>query len=287
MPLYVPNEVLPIYPTYATTVKDGVKYKAYFETDWHQVITEDGVPLCELLQSMPAYSTNNFYKYCGIFKSSPNSTAIEQLYALDNQKNGDVYLVETDMIADGLKVCEAYVWLGNESGWVYCGTSNRRASLNRDLPEVVRLFPEKLGEPDQVLVVGKDGKSIAWGNPESNHNESPDAHQDIRQALNLKADKLVIYNDVLACGEWVYNGEYPCFEYMYTSDMLPSGAYFEITPVIENREDGEIVSRAGISPVYKIQSSNNSRPYTILRAKRVPSTDIEICVKSFGTYDEK
>lgn len=287
MPLYVPNEVLPIYPTYATTVKDGVKYKAYFETDWHQVITEDGVPLCELLQSMPAYSTHNFYKYCGIFKSSPNSTAIEQLYAVNNQKNGDVYLVETDMIADGLKVCEAYVWLGNESGWVYCGTSNRRASLNKDLPEVLKLFPDKLGEPNQVLVVSKDGKSITWGEPTGEGTQDIEALEEIRQTLNLKADKLVIFNDNLSVGGWTYNGEYPCFEYMYTSDMLPDGAYFEITPVIENRSDAGVVSHAGISPVYKIQSANNSRPYAILRAKRVPSADIEICVKSFGTYNEK
>lgn len=288
MPLYVPNEVLPIYPTYTTVVKDGVKYKAYFETDWHQVMTEDGVPLCELLQSMPSYSSNNFYKYCGLFKSGPNSSAMEQLYALTNQKNGDVYLVETDIVADGVKVCESYVWLGNEAGWVYCGTTNRKASFNRDLPDVIKLFPDELGEPDQVLVVSKDGKSITWGGVSTEaHNEDPKAHQDIRQTLDLKMDRLVIFNDILSSGDWVYNGEYPCFEYIYRSDMLPPGAYFEITPVVDNRKEVENVTEAAISPVYRIQSGANRAPYAILRAKRVPDEDIEICVKCFGTYIEK
>lgn len=287
MPLYVPEEVLPIYPTYTTVVKDGVKYKAYFETDWHQVMTEDGVPLCELLQSMPSFSANNFYRYRGTFKSTPQESAISQLYALTSQKNGDVYLVETDMFADGGRVCEAYVWLGEGSGWVYSGTTNKKASLYKDLPSVVKLFPETLGEPNQVLVIGADGKSITWGESVITHNQDLEAHSDIRESIEFKADKLLIFNDTISSDEWVYNGEYPCFEYIYQSEKLTKKSYFEITPVVNSRADSEVISGASIFPVYKILYSDNGTPYTILRAKRVPTEDIEICVKCFGTYNEK
>lgn len=289
MPLYVPDEVLPIYPTYTTVVKDGVKYKAYFETDWHQVMTEDGVPLCELLQSMPSFSANNFFRYCGIFKSIPQQSAIDQLYALSTQKNGDVYLVETDMVVDGVKVCESYVWLGNEQGWVYCGTTNRKASTNRDLSDVLQLMPETLGEPGQILVVGEDGKSIAWGSSFGDikvHNEDPEAHADIRAELSLKSDKLSIFNDALKSDDWVYNGEYPGFQYIYRNEKIPENAYFELTPVVNTQEDSKLISDAGISQVYRIYTVEGQSPYAILWAKHVPTTDIPICVKCFGTYNE-
>ena len=290
MPLYTPNEALPIYPTYTTVVKNGVKYKAYFETDWHQVMTEDGIPLCELLQNMPSIDTNNIYKYCGIFKSTPQKTAIEQLYELSSQNVGDVYLVQTDMLVDGGYVCESYVWLDNDVGWLYCGTTNRKASINKDLPDVIRLFPDKLGEAGQILVVGEDGKSITWGNAADlsfdSHNKDENAHPDIRESIEVKADKLKIFNDVLKSNSWVYNGDYPCFEYIYQSDKLPKKSYFEITAVIDDKEDSSILANASISPSYKIQYGENEVPYTILRAKRVPSADIDICVKVFGTYDE-
>ena len=287
MPLYTPDEVLPIYPTYSTVVRNGVKYKAYFETDWHQVMTEDGVPLCELLQSMPSFSTSNFYKYCGTFKSSPEISAIDQLYAITTQQNGDVYLVETDMIADGGKVCEAYVWLGNEAGWVYCGTTNRKASFNRNLPNVVRLMPTELGEPNQVMVVSEDGKSIVWGDISlNNHNEDPNSHKDIRNELNLKADRLIIYNDTLKTDNWTYNGERVSFEYIYMSNKLPKNSYFEITPVVDNNADSKIVTDASIFPIYRVRYGSDGTPYIILRAKRVPKDHINICVKVFGTFVE-
>ena len=290
MPLYTPQEVLPIYPTYTTIVKDGVKYKAYFETDWHQVITEDGVPLCELLQSMPSINADNMYKYCGIFKSSPQKTAIDQLYELSNQNTGDVYLIETDMLVDGGYVCEAYVWLGNEPGWVYCGTTNRKASINRDLPEVVKLFPSEVGEPGQILVIGDDGKSITWGTiseiSTDGHNSDPDAHPSLQKDIELKADKLIIFNDILKTNSWVYSEANQCFEYLYQSEKLPLSSYFELTAIVNSDEDSKIMAGASISPVYKIQYGENKIPYTILRAKHVPNADIGICVKVFGTYNE-
>ena len=288
MPLYTPDELLPIYPTYSTVIKNGVKYKAYFETDWHQVMTEDGVPLCELIQSMPTFSTTNFYKYCGTFKSSPSQTAIEQLYALNSQNNGDVYLVETDMVTDEGRVCEAYVWLGNEAGWVYCGTTNRKASLNRDLPNVVKLLPSEIGEPNQVMVVSKDGKSIVWGDYSfDTHNEDPEAHQDIRNELDLKADRLIIYNDTLESSYWSYNGAIGAFEYIYRNDKLPKKAYFELTPVVETPTELKNVSDAGIFAVYRVQYGYDGTPYTILRAKHVPKNSFDVCVKVFGTFIEK
>ena len=287
MPLYVPSETLPIYPTYSTVVKDGVKYKTYLETDWHQVMTEDGVPLCDLLRSMPSYNTTNFYRFCGIFKASPKQTAIEQLYALTTQLTGDVYLVETDMVTESGKVYESYVWLSNESGWVYCGTTNRKASINRDLPDVIRLFPDELGEPNQVLVVGEDGKTLSWGsNHIGSHNTDSDAHQDIRDALSMKSDRLIIFNDVLSPSGWTFNGNYPCFEYIYSSDNLPGQSYFDITPVVNSQQDALSIAACGISPVYQIHSSENTS-YAVLRAKRVPSVNIPICVKCFGKYNEK
>lgn len=288
MPVNVPKDVLPIYPTYTTIVKDGIKYKAYFETDWHQVITEDGVPLCELIQSMPSFGVSNFYRFCGTLKSNCCSSAMDQLYAITSQKVGDVYLVETDMLVDGGKVCETYVWLGNDHGWVFCGTTNKKASFDASLPEVIKLFPDDLGEPDQVLVVGKDGKSITWGGYSvDKHNEDPEAHKDIRQEINLKADKLVIYNDILRRSSWSYNGDYPCFESIYFSEKLPVNSYFEITPVIDTEEDANIIAKANISQVYKIHTEPGLRPYAILRSKHVPTADIKICIKVFGTYDEK
>lgn len=284
MALYTPDELLPIYPTYTTVVKDGIKYKAYLETDWHQVITEDGIPLCKLLQSMPQYSSTDFYKYKGIYKDTPSLTAIEQLYATINQGVGDVYLVETDRVSDGI-VDEAYVWLGNDAGWVYCGTTNRKASLYKDLPNMVRLFPDKIGEPDQILVVGKDGKSITWGESSVNtHNEDELAHPDIREKIDLKADKLIIFNDTLSIDEWFYDSTYPSFAYIYTNDKIPPNSYFEITPIVNKPEEAYNVSDAGIIPVYQINCVDDNPSYTILRSRRVPGENINICVKVFGTY---
>ena len=280
---YIPDELLPIYPTYTTIVKDGIKYKAYFETDWHQVLTEDGVSLCELLAHMPT-STENYYRFCRVLRPTSTETAIEQLYAITNPEIGDVYLVETDMLVDNSYVCEAYVWLRE---WVYCGTTNRELSLKRDLPGILKLFPDTLGEPEQALIVSKDGKSITWGNPLKTHNEDPKAHSDIRKAIDLKADKMTIINDTLYTGGWVYNGDYPGFEYYYMNSIIPVGAYFEITPIIDNADDAKVITAASISGIFKIESGANKVPFAILNAKRVPARSIPICVKVFGTYNVK
>lgn len=290
---YIPDELLPIFPTFSTVVKDGVKYKAYFETDWHQVMTEDGVPLCELLQSLPTYEESNFYRYKGTLKDKPGSTAMEQLYAISDQKIGDVWLVETPMVVEVSKnyeiVCEAYVWLG--TSWVYSGTTNKQATVQANLPNVLKLFPEELGEPNQTIVIGEDGKSITWGNIENialdNHNTDINAHQDIRKSIDLKADRLIIFEDVLKTSGWSYNDDYPCFEYVYSSVKMPIGAYFEITPVVSTKEHTEVITKAAISPVFEIITSQQYAPYATIRASHVPTADIPICVKVYGAFSEK
>ena len=299
---YVPDQCLPIYPTYSTMVKHGVKYKAYFETDWHQVMTEDGVPLCDLLKSLPILENDSYYRFCGTLRNKPCSnscatcaqkcqcpSAMDQLYALTTQTTGDVYLVETNLIADGAYVCEIYVWLGNEHGWIYHGTTNRVATIMNEMPQTLRLIPEEVGQPGEVLVVSEDGKSIIWGNSEvTEHNEDPDAHPAILRALELKADKLSIYNDNIVMGDWIASKDFSGFEYLYSHETnLPANSYFEITPMMETAEESRVVAAAKINSVYRIDPGMNGVPIATLKAKHVPTADIPICVKVFGTYDEK
>ena len=281
--LYVPDETLPIFPGYSTQVIEGVKYKVYFETDWHQVMTEDGVTLCDLLANVPT-STERFYRYCGTLRSTPTQTAMQRLYAIVNPKLGDVYLVETDRMVETAYVCETYVWLNT---WVYSGTTHRETSIDHDLPKIIKLFPDTLGEPDQILVVNKNGTGITWGNPVEDHNTSEKAHTDIRNSIDLKADKMIIVNDTLLTSKWVYNNSYPGFEYHYTNDNIPIGAYFEITPIINNSVDAKIITNSSISGVFEISTGSDKKPFAVFTAKRVPSLDIPICVKVFGTYNTK
>ena len=287
--VYVPDEVLPIFPTYSTVVKDGVKYKAYFETDWHQVMTEDGVPLCQLLESMPSIGDNGYFRYCGILKNRPDMTAMEQLYALRDQTTGDIYLIETDIVSENGRVCELYVWLGNATGWVFCGTTDKKASVELSLPETMQLFPRELGKPNQVLIVSEDGKTLVWGASEATkeieaHNSDTSAHQDIRDAIDLKADRLVIFNDELLTSEWVYNSEFPCFEYVYTNEKFPKGSYFEIVPIVNSTTDSDRISESGLSGVFEIFTDPSHAPYAIFRSSKVPSENISICIKLFGTF---
>ena len=290
--LYVPDEILPIYPTYSTVEIDGKKYKAYFETDWHQVKTEDGVSLCELLQSMPSINDLNMFNYKGILKNRPDMSAMDQLYALTDQKTGDVYLVETDFICESGRVCELYVWCGNESGWIYCGTTDKKSEVTQYLPDAVKLFPDDLGNPGQILLIDESGKKITWGDSLTkkeldDHNLDKSAHKDIRNDINLKASKLVIFNDEILASDWVYNSEYPCFDYIYTNENIPIGAYFELVPIINSDNDASEISKYGISSVFEIISSTDSPSYAILRSKRVPDKNISICIKVYGEFETK
>ena len=292
---YVPGEALPVYATYTTQVINGIRYKTYLETDWHQVMTEDGVTLFDLLKNLPILNTDDFYKYRGTLQDRPDMSAMEQLYAMTDQQVGFVYLVETSMVTETGKVCEVYTWLGNDVGWVYHGTTDKKASVDQSLPEVVHAFPDELGEPGQVMVISEDGKSLVWGSSSSTgeidaavatHDESPTSHQDIRDELALKADKLVVFNDVIKTSGWNYDDSFPCFEYIYTNDNIPNGSYFEIVPLVNNAEESANISNAGILGVFEIFVSSDTQSYARLRAKRVPEKEINIFVKVLGTFIE-
>ena len=286
MPVYVPDETLPIYPAISTTVKNGIKYKVYYETDWHQVITEDGVPLCVLLQSMPQLSGDKIYKYCGVLKNIPGKTGTQRLYDLTSQKIGDVYLVETNKVFDGKHVYDTYVWLGNDYGWFFCGTNVRNDVT--ELPTYMRNLPQYLPaqyeDSTNILVLNSDGTGMIWDDPIGRHEDDVNAHPDLQEKIELKADKLLIYNDVLKPVDWVYNIGHGYYEYLYTSTNLPNYSYFDITPIINTDDDEKVIRHAGIKSNYEIKYSSSGIPYATLLCKSVPLDNILICIKVFGTY---
>ena len=284
MSRYIPDELLPVIHTYKTLVKNGIEYKLYYETDWDQVITEDGISLSTLLKSLPPYK-DNLYKYKGILQNTPAESAIDRLYSITNQEVGDVWLIETDLSVNCEKVYESYIWLNN--AWVFCGTTNKKASISSSLPEVIQVFPDELGKPNQVMIVGKDGRSLSWGSSVEDHDKDPMAHTQLRNKINLKADKLIVYNDTLLKSKWVYNDSYPGFEYIYTHNNLQSIAYFEMTPIITSELESDLIASAKISPVYEIKNASNCSSYAILKAKHVPDIDIPICIKIFGSFINK
>lgn len=182
-----PGTDLPVYPTYYTEVINGVKYKIYPETNWLQVITEDGVTLKDLLESLPIYDDSKFYHYKGILRNLPEVNAIDRLHNLHSPTIGDVWLVETTYLAEGKFVCEVYVYLGEDGGWVCHGTTNVDATVTHSLSNTLKLVPSELGDADEILVVTKnaDGiKGITWANPVKDHNEDPESHADIREAID-------------------------------------------------------------------------------------------------------
>ena len=283
---YGPGSKLPIYPTYSTQVINGVKYKAYYETDWNQVMTEDGVSLRNLLKSLPIYNKEAFYHFRGILRNRPDITAINQLYNLPHPMIGDVWLVETTWVsAQDRVVCEVYVFLDPTQGWVYSGTTDRYTSTLRSLPKTLQLMPSELGEAQQFLIVSEDGKSLTWGNPVKDHNEDPQAHRDIRKLIediSITAAKIRIFQDTITAGGWVYNGSNGYFEYVYTNDKIPFKSYFEITPIIEQKEMVRVIANAGMHSVYRICSGENFPSYAILKALNVPSMNIDVSIKVFG-----
>ena len=179
-----PGLDLPIYRTYSTEVINNVKYKTYLETDWEQVITTDGVSLKDLLESLPIYDESKFYHYKGILRNLPEVRAIDRLHNLHSPTIGDVWLVETTYLSEGKFVCEVYVYLGEDGDWVCHGSTNVDATINHALSNTLKLIPEELGDADQFMVISSDGRRIVWANPLKEHNEDPEAHPDIRQAID-------------------------------------------------------------------------------------------------------
>ena len=282
---HTPRENLPIYPGYATEIYNGVKYKVYYETDWHQVLTEDGVPLCELLRNLPIPSKQNFYQYKGVLRNLPGKTGIEQLYAKTGQKVGDVYLVETDVIADNRYVCEVYVWMDSSNGWVFHGSM-----VETNLPPILREIPKEFGDPEQVLIISKDGKHITWGDPIREHNNDLTAHADIRQKIEeieIKAKSIKVFNAIIDSGNWTYNSSNGYYEYIFTDSRIPPKVYFELTPVIESKSVSTIIGNAHMVPVYAIDYMDDTHPsYAILRSEFVPQGNIPVNVKIFGSAEK-
>lgn len=282
---YGPGSNLPIYPTFSVQVINGVKYKAYYETDWNQVLTEDGVSLRKLLKSLPIYNKEAFYHYKGIIRNRPDMSAMDQLYSITNAMVGDLWLVQTNWVNRDRVVCEAYVFLGPSEGWVFSGTTDRSTSILKSLPKTLQLAPADLGEANQFLVVSEDGKHLTWGDPVKDHNEDPKAHADIRKLIEdieITAAKIRIISDTIKAGNWTYNGSNGYFEYVYTHPKIPSNCYFEITPIIEQREVARAIAIAGMHPVYQICSADEYPSYAILKSLRVPTMNIDVSVKVFG-----
>lgn len=281
---YSPDRNLPTIPGVATQIINGVKYKVYYETDWHQVLTEDGVPLCDLLRELPILDKTNFYRYKGVLRNMPGLPAIEQLYAMTKHDVGDVYLVETSRVVDYKYVCEVYTWLGGAEGWVYQGTTNRKDAVKENLPTVLRLIPEEIGEPNQILVVSEDGSSIVWGDPIKDHNTDDHSHPDIRKMIEdieIHTTGIKVFNDFIYAGNWTYNASNGYYEYIYQSEKIPNKSYFELTPVLDRKEMSRVISIAHMNPVYQIETPEEYPPYAILRSEHVPTMTIEVSVKVF------
>lgn len=301
---------LPTMPYTFTTTHDGIQYEVHPLTDVHQVLTEDGIRLCDVLNRL---ATKNelkdeikkispdcpWFRFKGVLRDLPDIKAIDQLFAKTSPLTGEVWLVEvTPPITDDappekiIKIFDMYVYSTVESGWVFIGSTQRQDTLNND---VLKLFPTELGKPGQYLVVNEDGTSLTWGyggeNPDEpltfgQHNADPDAHPALRAAIDLKADKLLIFNDVLSKDAWTWDGENPYFTYIYKSKNLPTGTYFEMIPAVDNQEDLNVIAAANVLPSYRIVDSD-AGAYAILRSKHVPEMDIPICVKSYGKYETK
>lgn len=96
---------LPVIPYTLKTEIDGIVYETHVLTNTCQVITEDGITLCEVLKGLvtskelqEAISKVTFedtvYQYKGILLNKPDISAIDQLYSKVGMQDGEVYLVE-------------------------------------------------------------------------------------------------------------------------------------------------------------------------------------------------
>ena len=96
---------LPVIPYTLTTIIDGIKYETHVLTNTCQVITEDGITLCDILKDLVTNEKleeavkgisfeNPVYQYKGILLNKPGKTAIDQLYEKIGMEDGEVYLVQ-------------------------------------------------------------------------------------------------------------------------------------------------------------------------------------------------
>lgn len=296
---------LPVIPYTLTTKINGIEYETHILTNTCQVITEDGLLLCDVLdnlvtndqlkEALGGFNTSEpTYRYKGTLVNKPDLPAITQLYNKLGNQDGDVYVVQCSSSNknDVTNRYDMYCWADMINQWVFFGTTDKTSLVSPD-SEIITLFPSKLGQPGQVLTVSGSGGSLEWTFPDASFDEAMDghnhdltAHPEIWDALSAKADKLRIFNRTLSKENWAWLGESNCYSYVFEDESIPPHSYFELTPIAMTNDELEVLKAASIRPFYKIEDSETCS-YTILNAEHVPSTDIEVCVKVFGSFIEE
>lgn len=299
---------LPVIPWTMTTTIEGIKYEMHVLTNTCQVVTEDGIMLCDILKKLATKDElkdigntlakeNRFFKLKGVLNNLPDLSAINQLYAKTGNLTGEVYLVETNVFGDPKKVYDMYVYEATTASWIWCGsTSKANASGLSDADvDFIKMFPSTPGRPGQYLVVNDKGNGLIWGyGPPGDgsthasvdwHNLDPEAHADIRRELNLKADKMIIFDDVLKKEDWVWDGSGAYYTLCYKNRNLLPRCYFEITPAYDTPAEMRMIAEAKLYSSYCIRESSEGA-YALLHASAVPAGDIKISVKCWGDYED-
>lgn len=302
---------LPVIPYTLTTVIDGIKYETHVLTNTCQVITEDGVTLCDILKGLvtskdleqaidDAKLNQESFRYKGVLNDKPDKTAIQQLYEKVGAQNGDVYLVQISNVNCQCNcngripnlAYDMYCWIEKIATWVWFGSTQRNPDLNTLPLETLQKIPATLGDPGEILMIAEDGKTLIWGTADQStdikidqHNTSSTAHEDIRKELSQKGDKLKIFSTIIRRADWYWDGSGSYFSYIFKDERLKAHTYFEITPIATKKAELDILKKAGIQPIYNIDY-NETISYATLHCNHVPDTDIRVCVKSFGDYDD-
>ncbi|MCM1214026.1 MAG: hypothetical protein NC548_05850 [Lachnospiraceae bacterium] len=299
---------LPVIPWTMTTTIEGVKYEMHVLTNTCQVVTEDGVMLCDILKKLATKDEiknigdtlakeNRYFKLKGVLNNLPDLSAINQLYAKTGNVTGEVYLVETNVYGDPKKVYDMYVYDATIATWVWCGSTSKASAggLSTADIEFIKMFPTTPGKPGQYLLMNDKGDGLIWGfGPTGSgsthasvdwHNLDPEAHADIRRELGLKADKLIIFDDVLKQDDWVWDGEGAYYTLCYRNKNFSPRAYFELTPAYDTSAEMKMIAAAGIFPSYRIRESSEGA-YALLHASSVPKGNIKLSVKLWGDYED-
>ena len=271
---------LPVIPYTLKTEIDGIVYETHVLTNTCQVITEDGITLCEVLKGLvtskelqEAISKVTFedtvYHYKGVLLNKPDISAIDQLYAKVGMQDGEVYLVE---LSSAKKITtRAAVKL-----------AAKRAASEKSDPVASPRF-------DMYCWSSELNKWIFFGSTENAikaHNEDENSHPAIWRELQNKADKLSIFNTVINKSLWGWSADDGCYTYVFSHENLPAHTYFELTPIAITKAELDVLKEASIHPVYQITDSPDGS-YAVLCADRVPTEDINVCVKAFGDYIDK
>lgn len=302
---------LPVIPYTLTTVIDGIKYETHVLTNTCQVITEDGVTLCDVLKGLvtseelnkaiegikPEAGSTDF-RYKGVLNNLPDKSAIEQLFEKIGAQTGDVYLVQISNInchrpehVPNLAY-DMYCWIEKIATWVWIGSTQRDPDLYQLPLDTLKKIPATVGNPGEILMTAADGKTLIWGSADGStdiqieqHNVSPEAHQDIRAELAKKGDKLKIFNAVIHRVDWYWDGSGAYYTYVFKDERLAPHTYFELTPIATKKDDLDVLKKAAIQPIYNIDY-NESTSYATLHCKHIPTADIRVCVKEYGDYED-